>query len=80
MNVRYYSDYGLWMGVPILYSQHALQRMVFRGISRREVEQAIRSGSKSRQDGRVVASFRYFDVVYVVCRRRIFVITVKPRW
>ena len=68
------------MGVPILYSQHALQRMVFRGISRREVEQAIRSGSKSRQDGRVVASFRYFDGVYVVRRRRIFVIAVKPRW
>lgn len=68
------------MGVPILYSQHALQRMVLRGISRREVEQAIRSGSKSRQDSRVVASFRYFDVVYVVRERRIFVITVKPRW
>ena len=80
MNLRYYSDYVEWMGVPILYSQHALQRMVLRGISRREVEQAIRSGSKSRQDSRVVASFRYFDVVYVVRRKRIFVITVKPRW
>ncbi len=59
------------------HSQHALPRKVLRGISRREVEQALRSGSKSRHDGRVVASFRYFDVV---CRRRIFVITVKPRW
>jgi hypothetical protein len=64
----------------ILYSRHARQRMVLRGISRREVELAIRSGSKVRQEDRIVATFRYFEVVYVVERNRIFVITVKPRW
>jgi hypothetical protein len=54
--------------------------MVLRGISRREVEEAIRVGSKSRQENRVVAIHRYFEVVYLVRGSRIFVTTVKPRW
>lgn len=68
------------MAYEVLYSRHAMQRMVLRGISRSEVEEAIRSGSKSRQDGRIVAAYHYFEVVYVVRRKRCFVITVKPRW
>ena len=44
------------------------------------MELAIRSGSKVREEDRIVAAFRYFEVVYVVERNRIFVITVKPRW
>lgn len=68
------------MTPEVVYSRHARQRMVLRGISRREVEAAIRSGAKSRQEGRVVASYRYFEVAYVVRGERVFVITVKPRW
>jgi len=64
----------------VLYSKHAVDRMVLRGISRDEVEAAIQSGSKSRQGDRVVAAFRYFEVVYVVRENDILVITVKPRW
>ena len=68
------------MTYRVLYSTHAIQRMVLRGISRIEVEEAIRAGAKSRQGERVVASHRYFEVVYVVHGQSIWVITVKPRW
>lgn len=68
------------MALEVVYSRHARQRMVLRGISRTEVEAAIRAGAKSRQEGRLVASYRYFEVVYVVRAERVFVITVKPRW
>ncbi len=68
------------MTLEVSYSKHAVDRMVLRGISRAEVEEAIQLGSKSRQDGKIVASYRYFEVVYVIRGRRCFVITVKPRW
>lgn len=64
----------------VLYSSHAVERMVLRGITRAEVETAIRSGSKSRQGDRIVAAYRYFEVVYVVQGDTVLVITVKPRW
>ena len=64
----------------VLYSRHAVQRMVLRGITRNEVETAIRSGSKTRQADRIVSAYRYFEVVYVIRDGDIFVITVKPRW
>jgi Domain of unknown function (DUF4258) len=68
------------MASTVVYSQHARQRMVLRGISRAEVEDAIRMGSKTRQDGRIVAAYRYFSVVYLVRGRKCYVVTVKPRW
>ena len=68
------------MASRVLYSRHAVERMVLRGITRNEVEAAIRLGSKSRQGDRVVAAYRYFEVVYIVRGHRVFVITVKPRW
>lgn len=70
----------VWMARRVLYSQHAVQRMVLRGITRAEVEAALRSGSKSRQADRVVAAYRYFEVVYVVRGETVLVITIKPRW
>jgi len=54
--------------------------MILRGISTREVHEAIRKGTKRRQDGKIVASYTYFEVVYVVGGDRIWVITVQPRW
>ena len=68
------------MAPRVLYSRHAVQRMVLRGITRNEVETAIRFGSKTRQGERIVAAHRYFEVVYVVRGSDILVITVKPRW
>ena len=64
----------------ILYSRHARQRMILRGISEREVDEAIRKGTKRMQDGKIVASYMYFEVVYMVRRQEIRVITVQFRW
>jgi hypothetical protein len=64
----------------ILFSRHARQRMILRGISEREVHDAIRKGTKRTQDGRIVASYSYFEVVYVVRGESVFVITVQFRW
>jgi len=54
--------------------------MILRGISAREVYDAIRKGTKHRQGGKIVASYTYFEVVYVVGSDCIWVITVQPRW
>ncbi len=62
------------------YSRHARERMILRGISRREVEEAIRRGRKRIQDGRIVATYLYFEVVYVVDGDEVRVISVIPRW
>ncbi len=54
--------------------------MILRGISRREVEEAIRRGRKRIQDGRIVATYLYFEVVYVVDGDEVRIISVIPRW
>lgn len=64
----------------VLYSRHARQRMILRGISDREVNEALRKGTKRTQDGKIVASYMYFEVVYVVRRQDVWVITVQFRW
>ena len=68
------------MAGRILYSRHARQRMILRGISEREVRDAIRKGTKRTQDDKIGASYTYFEVVYVVRGENTFVITVQFRW
>lgn len=68
------------MAGRILFSRHARQRMILRGISEREVRDAIRKGSKRRQDGKIVAAYSYFEVVYKVRGEETLVITVEFRW
>ena len=64
----------------IRYCAHARQRMIERGISEHEVRKAIMEGSKVRKDGRIVTSYTYFDVVYIVREKHYYVITVMLRW
>ncbi len=54
--------------------------MILRGISEREVNDALRKGTKRTQDGKIVASYMYFEVVYVVRGEDVWVITVQFRW
>lgn len=54
--------------------------MILRGISEREVRDAIRKGTKRKHDGRIVASYSYFEIVYVVRQEDVWVITVQFRW
>lgn len=64
----------------ITYSKHARDRMILRGISSREVKEAIRKGKKRVQDDKIVSIYLYFEVAYKVTDDKIWVITVKPRW
>ena len=54
--------------------------MILRGTSEREARDAIRTGTKRTQDGKIVASHTYFEVVYLVRGEDVFVITVQFRW
>ena len=64
----------------VYYSKHAREQMITRGISEQEVREAIQSGTKMLQDGKIIAEYRYFSVVYRVLEKHVFfVITVKPR-
>lgn len=65
--------------------KHAIERMWLRGISLREVEEAIVKGKKTRQKdaGLLEAFLRYFSVVYEEKHfksskiRKIYPVTVK---
>ncbi len=54
--------------------------MILRGISEHEVEDALRKGTKRIQDGKVIASYLYFEVVHIVRGNDVWVITVQFRW
>jgi len=64
----------------ILFTKHARERMVARGISLEEVKKAILKGSKRIQNGKIVAAYRYFEVVYKKVDETFIVVTVSPRW
>lgn len=54
--------------------------MVERGISEKEVEEAIRKGRKRTQDNKIISSYSYFEVAFRKINNTNYVITVKPRW
>jgi len=67
--------------LAILYSKHAREQMIARGIDEELVQEAIKQGSKYLQyPNKIVSEYRYFSVVYKKFGQNIFVITVKPRW
>lgn len=56
-------------------------QMVERGITEKEVAEALQSGSKHMQyPNKIVSEYKYFSVVYKKMEDDIFIITVKPRW
>lgn len=65
----------------IYFSNHAREQMIARGISPKEIREAIQSGTKYIQDEeKIVTTYRYFAVVYkVLDKDQYFIITVKPR-
>ena len=64
----------------IKYSRHARMRMVERGISEREVSEAINKGSKRRKGKEIVAAYRHIEVVFKIVNKEYYVITVILRW
>ena len=64
----------------ILYSKHAREQMIARGISENEIEAAITGGEKELQKpNKILSYYRYFCVVYKKVGEDYYVITVKPR-
>jgi len=66
--------------ICIRYSKHAREQMVERGISEKEISNAINRGSKRTQDGKIVAAYMYIEVVYKMMGEEAYVITVFVRW
>ena len=64
----------------VKYSKHARERMVERGISKNEISKAIQKGKKRTQNGKIIASYTYFEVVYKKIRDKYYIITVQLRW
>lgn len=63
----------------VRYSRHARERMIERGISSNEVEDAIRKGSKEMQNNKILHHYRHFTAVTIRIKKDYFVITVMPR-
>jgi hypothetical protein len=62
--------------------KHAVERMMLRGISRKEFHEAISRGRKRIQKGNLTESiYRYYSVVYEEIRtkdyKKIYPVTVK---
>lgn len=66
--------------LKIKYSRHARLRMIERGISENEVEQAIVRGNKRIKENAIISAYLYFEVVYRKVTDAIYVITVQLRW
>lgn len=67
--------------MALLFSKHAREQMIARGIDEELVLEAIKRGSKHLQHpNKIVSEYRYFSVVYKKFGEDYFVITVKPRW
>ena len=59
-NVNYHRD-------SLRRSEHVLDRMMERGISKEHIREAVQKGPKTiRTDGSIIAEFRWFKVVYRV--------------
>ncbi len=63
----------------IRYSRHASERMIERGISSNEVEDAIRKGSTEMQGSKMLHHYRHFTAVTIRINKDTFVITVMLR-
>ena len=66
--------------MAIFYSKHARERMALRGITTKEIEDAVKTGSKQIQKpDKILSNYRYFCVVFRKIGENIYIITVKPR-
>jgi hypothetical protein len=64
----------------VKYSKHARERMVERGISKNEISKAIQKGQKRTQNGKLITTYTYFEVVYKKIGEKYYIITVQLRW
>ncbi len=65
-----------WRKKRVIYIEHSRDRMRDWGIKKELIEEAIRIGSKSRQEHRTIIRHKYVEVVCAETKNSIFVITV----
>jgi len=74
--------YTVLTGVTLVvkYSKHAREQMIARGVSEKEIGEAIKRGSKELQKpNKILSHYKYFCVVYKKIGKELYIITVKPR-
>ena len=65
----------------LTYGLHAEERMAERGVTKKEVGEALQRGAKTFQlPNKTLYVYRHFIVVTKKVHNRVFIITVKPRW
>ena len=64
-----------------MYSRHARERMIERGISANEVEEGIRQGSKALQKpDKILFNHKYYCIIAKKIKGSYYIITIKLRW
>jgi hypothetical protein len=63
-------------GKKVIYRQHALDMMTERGITRKQVEVALKRGSRFKQTEGFLVRYSYFSVAYKIVRNKYIVKTV----
>ncbi len=63
-----------------MYSKHAREQMVARGISEKEADEGIQRGRKELQKpDKILSHHKYYCIVYKKFGEKHYIITVKPR-
>lgn len=66
--------------MELMFSSHAREQMIARGISVEDIKTAIKRGSKSLQNpDKLLFSYQYFCVITKKINEKYFIITVMLR-
>ncbi|MBU0460413.1 MAG: DUF4258 domain-containing protein [Nanoarchaeota archaeon] len=60
----------------VIYKQHAVKMMAERGITKEQVEIALKRGNKFKQTDGILAKYSYFAIAYKVVRNKYIIKTV----
>lgn len=64
----------------IKLTKHAENQMVDRGFSENELEEGIKRGEKTRQNGKIISTYKYYKIAYKKVGETYYVITIMYRW
>lgn len=62
--------------MKIIYKKHAVEMMAERGITKEQVEIALKRGNKFKQTDGILAKYSYFAVAYKVIENKYIIKTV----
>ena len=64
----------------IKLTKHAEEQMINRGFSENEFEEGIKRGTKTRQNGKIISTYKYYKIVYKKVGETYYIITIMYRW